>query len=153
MAIYETVVILDSLLATKEIDVLVEQFSGIITENGGKIRNVDKWGKKRLAFEISKKQYGFYVAIEFEGSGTIPMALQSDYNYNDKVMRYMTYQYDKHQLKALKLVAEQEAAISASAPKEVVTEAPKPEVAEEAVVEEKTETAAAEAEETKETEE
>lgn len=152
MAIYETVVILDSLLASKEIDVLVEQYSGIITENGGTIRKVDKWGKKRLAYEISKKQYGFYVAIEFEGPGSIPMALQSDYNYNDKVMRYMTYQYDKHQLKAMEKVAEQEAALSTSAPEEVV-EAEKPEVVEEKVVEEKVEAAAAETEAPKETEE
>ncbi len=151
MAIYETVVILDSLLATKEIDVLVEQFSGIITQNGGSIRKVDKWGKKRLAFEIRKKQYGFYVAIEFESNaGNIPRALESDFNYNDKVMRYLTYQYDKHKLQSLKDEAEKEA--------QVLESAPAPDVPVEAPVEEKqTETVAekpeAAAEETKETEE
>lgn len=146
MAIYETVVILDSLLASKEIDVQVEQFSGIITQNGGTIRKVDKWGKKRLAFEIRKKQYGFYVAIEFEGSGNIPRTLESDFNYNDKVMRYLTYQYDKHKLQALKDAADKEAAVVESAP------------APAAVPVEKVETATvsepeAAAEETKETEE
>jgi len=153
MAIYETVLILDSLLAAKEIDVLVEQFSGIITANGGTIRKVDKWGKKRLAFEIRKKQYGFYVAIEFEGGGNIPLLLQSDYNYNDKVMRYLTYQYDKHQLQALKKAAELEAPLSVSTPdtpaEEVVEE--KTPAVEETVVEDTKEEPAAE--ETKETEE
>lgn len=151
MAIYETVVILDSLLATKEIDDLVEQFSGIITQNGGSIRKVDKWGKKRLAFEIRKKQYGFYVAIEFEAnSGNIPRALESDFNYNDKVMRYLTYQYDKHKLQSLKDEAEKEARVVESAPAPAApVEAPADEVKTETVVEE-TEAAA---EETKETEE
>ena len=150
MAIYETVIILDSLLATKEIDVLVEQFSGVITQNGGTIRKVDKWGKKRLAFEIRKKQYGFYVAIEFEGIGNIPRALESDFNYNDKVMRYLTYQYDKHKLQALKDAAEKEAPVVESAPAPVTpVAAPVKEVKTEPVAEEPE----AAAEETKETEE
>jgi len=101
MAIYETIFILDSLLSPKEIDAAIERFSGIITENGGTIRKVDKWGKKRLAYEIQKKQYGFYAAIEFEGKGNIPKALESEYNFNDNVMRYLTYRYDKHKLKAM----------------------------------------------------
>lgn len=101
MAIYETVVILDSLLPPKEIDDLVEHFSKVITEHGGKVRTVDKWGKRRLAYEIQKKQYGFYFAIEFEGPGDIPNVLQSEYNFNDNVLRYLTYLYDKHKIRAM----------------------------------------------------
>jgi small subunit ribosomal protein S6 len=78
-----------------------EKISGIITKDNGKIRKVDKWGKKRLAYEIQKKQYGFYVAIEFEGKGDIPKKLENDYNYNDKVLRYLTYRYDKHKIKLM----------------------------------------------------
>jgi len=101
MAIYETVVILDSLLPPKEIDDLVEHFSKVIDEHGGKVRTVDKWGKRRLAYEIQKKQYGFYFAIEFEGPAEIPQVLQSEYNFNDNVLRYLTYLYDKHKIKAM----------------------------------------------------
>jgi len=101
MAIYETVVILDSLLPPKEIDDLVEHFSKVITEHGGKVRTVDKWGKRRLAYEIQKKQYGFYFAIEFEGPAEIPQVLQSEYNFNDNVLRYLTYLYDKHKIKVM----------------------------------------------------
>lgn len=102
MAIYETIFIMDSLVPPKDIDASVERFSGIITDNGGTIRKVDKWGKKRLAYEIEKKQYGYYVSIEFEGKGNIPALLESDYNFNDKVLRYLTYHYDKNKLKVMK---------------------------------------------------
>lgn len=101
MSIYETIVILDSLMPQKDIDTAIERFSTIITNQGGTIRKVDSWGKKRLAYEIQKKQYGFYTAIEFEGTGNIPKELESEYNYNDKVMRFFTYLYDKHKLRAL----------------------------------------------------
>ncbi|MBN2710056.1 MAG: 30S ribosomal protein S6 [Calditrichaceae bacterium] len=101
MAIYESIVILDSLIPPKEIDSAMERFSALITENNGKVRQVEKWGKKRLAYEIQKKQYGFYASIEFEGEGNIPVILESEYNYNDNVLRYLTYRYDKYKLKAM----------------------------------------------------
>jgi len=114
MAIYESIIILDSLLSPKEIDAAIERFSGIIKEHGGTIRKVDKWGKKRLAYEIQKKQYGFYTAIEFEATGNIPKELENEYNYNDNVLRYLTYRYDKHKLKAM--AQEQKEAAAAAAP-------------------------------------
>ncbi len=164
MTIYETIVILDSLLSPKEIDAMVEEFSGIIKENGGEIRKTEKWGKKRLAYEIQKKQYGFYVSIEFTGPGTIPRELEASYNYNDKVMRYLTYKFDKHQLRALKLQEEADAKVAESAPAPVPapeaapvaeeTAEVKEEVTQEAPAEEATEAAPeAVADETKENEE
>lgn len=115
MAIYETIFILDSLLPPKEIDGAIERFSAIITSNGGKVRKVDKWGKRRLAYEIQKKQYGFYGSIEFEGPGNIPKELESEYNFNDKVLRYLTYRYDKRKLKAMAM-EEEDKAVTSSAP-------------------------------------
>jgi small subunit ribosomal protein S6 len=130
MAIYETIFILDSLIPPKDIETTIQKYSAIITENGGKIREVDKWGKRRLAYEIQKKQYGFYVAIEFEGSGTIPRLLEADYNYNDKVLRFLTYRYDKNKLKSMAM--DQDKAKAKKAESEPVKES-----VEKTVVEEK----------------
>jgi small subunit ribosomal protein S6 len=123
MAIYETIFILDSLIPPKDIEATIQKYSEIITENGGSIREVDKWGKRRLAYEIQKKQYGFYVAIEFEGPGSIPRHLESDYNYNDKVLRFLTYRYDKNKLKAMELEKEKPESV-----KRPVLEEPEPEL-------------------------
>jgi small subunit ribosomal protein S6 len=100
MNMYETIFILDSLLTPEEIDKTVERINALIESNNGKVVSVDKWGKRRLAYEIEKKQYGFYVAIEFESDGTLPQVLQNEYNYNDKILRYLTYRYTKNKLKA-----------------------------------------------------
>ena len=115
MAIYETIFILDSLLPPKEIDGAITRFSNIITSNGGKVRRVDKWGKRRLAYEIHKKQYGFYCSIEFDATGNIPKELESEYNFNDKVIRYLTYRYDKRKLRAMAMENE-EKAVKSSVP-------------------------------------
>ena len=129
MAVYETIIILDSLMAPKEIDAAVERFSGIITENKGKVLTVDKWGKRRLAYEIKKKQYGFYVAIVFEAEGNIPNELESEFNYNDKVMRFLTYRFNKHKLRIWEEENKSKAAASASQPEPETKEASQPEPA------------------------
>ena len=133
MAIYETIFILDSLIPPKDIEATIQKYSEIITENGGTIREVDKCGKRRLAYEIQKKQYGFYVAIEFEGPGSIPRLLEADYNYNDKVLRFLTYRYDKNKLKTMELEKEKP-----ESKKKPVIEEPKTEVVENTKINEDT---------------
>lgn len=120
MGMYETIFILDSLLVPEEIDKIIDNVKKMIESNGGKVVTVDKWGKRRLAYEIQKKQYGFYVAIEFEGEGPIPNALEHEYNFNDKILRYLTYRYTKNKLKA----RENELKLKKSEPKEIEIEEP-----------------------------
>ena len=135
MAIYESIVILDSLMAPKEIDSAIERFRGIVAEHKGKVLKEEKWGKRRLAYEIQKKQYGYYVSIEFEALGNVPAELEKEYNYNDKVIRFLTYRYNKHKLKLRAEEMEKENPAQASAPSPEPDKKPKEEVAD--VVEEK----------------
>jgi len=100
MGMYETIFILDSLLTQEEIDKTVDRIRELIEANNGKVLDIDKWGKRRLAYEIEKKQYGYYVSIEFEAEGNIPQVLQTEFNFTDKVIRYLTYRYTKNKLKA-----------------------------------------------------
>ena len=136
MAIYESIVILDSLMAPKEIDAAIERFKGIITEHKGNVLTEEKRGKRRLAYEIQKKQYGFYVSLEFEATGNVPAELEKEYKYNDKVMRFLTYRYDKHKLKIRAEEKKEESPAPASVPE---PKEPVKEVAEEVVEEKVTE--------------
>jgi small subunit ribosomal protein S6 len=98
MPIYETIVILDSLLSMEDIDKIVNRFKDIIEGEKGKIIEIDKWGKRRLAYDIKKKQYGFYISLVLEGHEKIPVILEREYNFNDNVLRYLSYRFDKNKL-------------------------------------------------------
>ena len=39
---------------------VIEKFSKLITDNGGTIDKEDRWGKKRLAYEIKDCNEGYY---------------------------------------------------------------------------------------------
>jgi len=100
MAMYETIFILDSLLSPEEIENNINRVKEVVESQGGKVTAIDRWGKRRMAYEIHKKQYGFYVAMEFDSVGNLPQFLQNEYNYNDKILRYLTYRYTKNKMKA-----------------------------------------------------
>ena len=57
---YEVVFIIKP-LEEEQINAVVEKFSKLITTNGGKIDKEDRWGKKRLAYEIKDEVEGYYV--------------------------------------------------------------------------------------------
>jgi small subunit ribosomal protein S6 len=126
MAIYETIFILDSLMQTKEIDAAIERFSEILKSNGCKIRKEERMGKRRLAYEIQKKQYGYYGSIEFEGEGDVVSELENEYNFNDKVLRYLTYRYDKSKLKMMAKAKEEAPAAEEKAEKPAAEQVAEP---------------------------
>ncbi len=57
---YEIIFIVKS-LEEEATNNVIEKFAKLIATNGGKIDKEDRWGKKRLAYEIKKEAEGFYV--------------------------------------------------------------------------------------------
>lgn len=90
MRTYQTIVVIDSLLKSEEIDAIIEKITRIINNNGGKVINIDRWEKKRLAYEIKKRQYGYYVEIDFEAPHNLVKILERDYRLDENILRYLT---------------------------------------------------------------
>ena len=67
---------------SKRIDVAV-------TENGGKIDNVEDWGKRKLAFEIDKLTEGDYTLVDFHADPAQIDELDRVLRINDAVKRHM----------------------------------------------------------------
>lgn len=88
MRSYETVIVIDSLLKSEEIDSIINKYERFISANGGKIETMERWGKKRLAYEIKKRQYGYYVLIGFQGPPTMIKPLEREYRLNESLLRY-----------------------------------------------------------------
>jgi len=119
---YETVIVIDSLLKPEEIDSIINKYERFISANGGKVSSMDRWGKRRLAYEINKRQYGFYVLIRFEGPSAMIKQLDREYRLNESLLRTKIIKLDD---KAMKVLVQQTAAAApAEAPAAVVTEAP-----------------------------
>jgi small subunit ribosomal protein S6 len=105
---YETTFIIDSVLKPEEIDGIIGKVERFITNNGGQIGEIQRWGKRRLAYEIKKRQYGYYVHIQFEALGSLVQLLEREYQLNESILRYLTVLMDKKALLKKKLEQKEE---------------------------------------------
>lgn len=76
----------------------------ILTDNGGKITNVDNWGKRKLAYPIKKHDMAVYVYYTVDIPGTNVQKIESILNITDEVIRFLITRPD------LKAMAKAEAA-------------------------------------------
>ena len=66
MTKYEMLYILSTKLEDEARDAIIAKFEGIVTEAGGKVEGIDKWGVKKLAYAINYQTEGYYVLMTFE---------------------------------------------------------------------------------------
>jgi small subunit ribosomal protein S6 len=97
---YETTIILNASLDDTQIDTAIGRVQETISKNGGAITALNKWGRKRLAYPISKKTNGFYVNIEFTAPSPLIALLERSYQLDEMVLRYLTIKLDKKAIAA-----------------------------------------------------
>lgn len=97
MRIYELIYILKPTLPDEETDALVEQFTKIITDGGGKIDKVDRWGKRRLAYQVQSADEGYYVLVQYslEKNHEFSKEVERRLGVSDAVIKYMTIRIDE----------------------------------------------------------
>lgn len=90
MTKYETVYVLDPSFDENKATEESDRVSTQITELGGTVVEVQKWGKRRLAYEINKKRDGVYTMIVWEGAGSMVKEIERRLRANENVMRVLT---------------------------------------------------------------
>ena len=97
---YETTIIVNASLDDSFIEGVIAKVQDVIIKNQGEVVAVQRWGRKRLAYPIGKKNNGFYVCLEFRGPGDIVTKLSRFYHLEENILRYLTIQLTKQSLKA-----------------------------------------------------
>ena len=87
---YEVITIVKTDLTEEEITAIIDRSSNIITERKGVIAKAEKWGKRRLAYEINKQKDGFYFFIDYAGDGSIVAEMERSFKIDDRILKFMT---------------------------------------------------------------
>jgi len=91
---YETIFIASPTLTDEQSDELVKQFEGIIAEQGGELLKTDKWGRKKLAYEVQKFSEGYYTLFEMNAGPDLIAELERRFRNNDAVIKYLSVRMD-----------------------------------------------------------
>lgn len=95
---YESAVMINAALDDDQIEVEVSRLQENIINFGGEIIEVEKMGRKRLAYIVNKSKIGYYAIFRFDAPSNIVAKLERSYSLNDNVLRFLTILLDKDAL-------------------------------------------------------
>jgi small subunit ribosomal protein S6 len=85
---YEVTYIIRPTLDDPEIEARIEQLSQLLQTNGGEVvGEIEKMGKRRLAYEIDDIREGYYVVMKFKSEPAVAKELERQMRLNEDVMR------------------------------------------------------------------
>ena len=94
MRSYEIMLAINPQLEDKELDTLLDKLKKLITDAKGEISKTNKWGKRKLAYEIKDFTEAIYVVLNFNVDEQIIAELERVIKLEERVIRYLlTLQY------------------------------------------------------------
>jgi small subunit ribosomal protein S6 len=87
---YETTFILEPGLDEARVGEEVDRVCQWIKDLGGEVLEVQRWGKKRLAYEIGRRRDGIYTLLLYQGPGATVKEIERRLRLNEQVMRVLT---------------------------------------------------------------
>ncbi|WGH24875.1 MAG: 30S ribosomal protein S6 [Candidatus Shikimatogenerans bostrichidophilus] len=96
---YETIIILTPVLSEEEIRKFYFEYKRYLINNNVSIINKEKWGMKKLAYEIKKKLNGFFYLFFYKSEPTIISVLNNKLLQDERVLRFLTVKMNKYGVK------------------------------------------------------
>jgi small subunit ribosomal protein S6 len=87
---YETTFILEPGLEESRVNEEIDRVSQWIKELGGEVIEIQRWGKRRLAYEIGRRRDGIYTLIVHQGPSAQVKELERRLRLNESVMRVLS---------------------------------------------------------------
>jgi len=86
---YEVTFIAEPNFDDERVNSLVGKYTEFIEKNGGTVEKVERMGKKRLAYAIEKRQYGYYIYTELKMPGEAVAPLKRWFALSEDVFRHL----------------------------------------------------------------
>src|SRR5258707_12416046 len=109
MRIYEIMFIVRPDVLDEDLDKLIAQFDGIVTSTGGKVQKADKWGRRRLAYEVKRCREGHYILFTVECDPATVKEFERRLKVADSVIKYLTVRVDEDLKRLAKIKKKREA--------------------------------------------
>ena len=86
---YEMVLVISPEIAEEESEATIDNVSQFITEKGGVVSEIEKWGKRRLAYPIRHFVEGSYVLTRFKLKPAFGKELEANLRISEEVLRHL----------------------------------------------------------------
>jgi small subunit ribosomal protein S6 len=106
MKTYELTFLIDAQIPPEKQEEVTAKYLELLNSLGAEILNVEKWGKKKLAFIIEDRQYGNYVMTQFRVQATAIAQIEHHLRLSPHIFRHLILLRDPRTLKKIRLEQE-----------------------------------------------
>ena len=86
---YELVVVIDPEIDEEKLSATLDRISQLVTTRGGEVIDVDRWGKRKLAYPIKRRSEGDYVITHFRLEPAQAAELEAGLRLSEEVLRHL----------------------------------------------------------------
>lgn len=95
MSLYEYTYIARQDIQPQQVDAITDEFTKIISDNGGNVAKTESWGLRPLAYRIKKYRKGHYVHLNVDAPHAAIAELERNARLHEDVIRYMTIRVEE----------------------------------------------------------
>ena len=95
--IYELMFIVRPDMVEEEQDKLISTLESAVSSSGGKVKSMERMGKRRLAYSVRRFHDGIYILLTVEGGGALIHELERRLRVTEPVIKFLTVRIDEEQ--------------------------------------------------------
>jgi small subunit ribosomal protein S6 len=92
---YEALYIVDPDSTDEDITTITEKYKGVVEEQGGEVEGINRWDKRRLAYDVKGRGEGIYVLMNFKGETKVENELDRVMRISEDVLRHLICRRDE----------------------------------------------------------
>jgi len=112
---YELMFIVRPDMADEDLEKLIATLETTVTSASGAVKNIERMGKRRLAYMVKKFREGIYILLTVEGAGSVVHELERRLRVTEQVIKFITVRIDEEQKRLAKIKALRDARKKVSA--------------------------------------
>ena len=95
MPLYEHIFMARQDVTPQQVEAMVDQYKGVIEQNGGNVEKTERWGVKSLAYRIKKNRKAHFTMFNLDAPPAAVAEMERQMRINEDVLRFMTVRVDK----------------------------------------------------------
>ena len=95
MPLYEHIFMARQDVTSQQVEAMVDQYKGVIEQNGGKVDKTEMWGVKSLAYRIKKNRKAHFTMFNLNAPAPAVAEMERQMRINEDILRFMTIKVEE----------------------------------------------------------
>ena len=95
MPLYEHIFMARQDVTPQQVEAMVDQYKGVIEQNGGSVDKTEMWGVKSLTYRIKKNRKAHFTMFNLNAPAPAVAEMERQMRINEDILRFMTIKVEE----------------------------------------------------------